>query len=188
VQHEPFCVARIFDLLSASYGLYEEGHAHALALTRKHAHALYFFLLKLGVAAADREKRDDRVRSRRKSFFGMSYETGLESPCFCFRGFVESGCPIKPCDQAGWRIGTFSFREVSKVAKIEQDGICARVDETLDLTSRIKSSRYRAQDQGVIEGNHQGAAVLPEHASQANGFPEIGQDFSPVKRYNTRVM
>jgi hypothetical protein len=40
----------------------------------------------------------------------------------------------------------------------------------------------------MIEGNDQSAPVLPQDPAQADGFPKIGQAFSPVKRYNTRVM
>jgi hypothetical protein len=78
--------------------------------------------------------------------------------------------------------------EISKIPQVEQNGIGTRRDEALYLTLRIEGSRDGSQNQGMIEGNHQRTPVLPEDASQANGFPEIGQDFSPVKRYNTGVM
>jgi hypothetical protein len=40
----------------------------------------------------------------------------------------------------------------------------------------------------MIEGDYQCATALPKNPLQPNCFPKIAHDFSPVKRYNTRVM
>jgi hypothetical protein len=142
MQHEPFRVTRIFDLFSTSNGLNHKGYAGTFTLARQGTHTRYLVALERGIAAAHGQEGDDGVGARLQSFVRMSDETSLEAAGLCFSRFVERGRPIQACDQTRRSIAAFCFGEILEISEIQQDGIGARVDKSLDLNFRVERTRY----------------------------------------------
>jgi hypothetical protein len=97
----------------------------------------------------------------------MSYQTGLEAAGLSLSGFVESGGPVKPGDEAR-AVGGNGFGEKAKTTQVQQNRIGTRRYKTTDLSGWIKGPGNGAQDHGVIKGYDQGGPVVPENALQAN--------------------
>jgi hypothetical protein len=68
---------------------------------------------------------------------------------------------------------------MADVAEIEKDGVCLRFYQPSDLSSGIGGARNGTQNQGMVKGHYQRAAVVPEDPTQPDLLAKISQAISP---------